>query len=86
MKNNLIENIQNARFFRIDGQLRYHIGRRRRDYGVNSSEKSPETKELGGRIELARPVAIRPQWNRNLGRQIYLPSKPEEDERRKSTG
>ena len=34
------------------------------------------------RIELARPGAMRPQWNRNLGREIYLPRRPEENERR----
>ena len=34
------------------------------------------------RIELGRPGAMRPQWNKNLGREIYLPRRPEENERR----
>ena len=49
----------------------------------NSREKSPETTELvRRRIELARHGATRPQWNRGLGRKIYVPRIPEEDKRR----
>ena len=81
MKNN----DNNARFFHIDGQLRYHWGADDEFMNIiNKREKSPETTELvRRRIELVRPGAMRPQWNRNLGREIYLPRKPEEDERRK---
>ena len=34
------------------------------------------------RIGLAKPGAMRPQWNRGLGREIYVPRRPEEDKRR----
>ena len=65
-------------------QSRYHWGA---DVEVmiilNRSEKSPETSKLvTKRIKLARPHAMRPQWNRNLGRKIYIPRRPEEDERK----
>ena len=81
MINNNDEN-QNEGQFRNDRQ--YHSGA---DYDTtaisNSREKSPETTELVRiRIELARPEAMRPQWNRGLGREIYVPRRPKEDERR----
>ena len=68
-------NDNNARFFRIDGQLRYHWGADDEIMTImKRREKSPETTELvRRRIELARPGAMRPQWNKNLGRKIYLP-------------
>ena len=77
-------NDNNARFFRIDGQLRYHWGT---DDGIitiiNRRGKSPETAELvRRRIELPRPGAMGPQWNKNLGIEIYLPRRPDENERR----
>ena len=81
MKNN----DSNARFFQIDGQLQYHWGADdERMTIINRREKSPETTELvRRRINLARPGAMRPQWNKNhLGREIYLPRRPEENERR----
>ena len=34
------------------------------------------------RVELARPGAMRPHWNKNLSREFYIPRRPEEDERR----
>ena len=34
------------------------------------------------RIELARSESMRTQWNRGLDREIYVPRRPEEDERR----
>ena len=79
-------NYNNARFFRIDGQLRYHWGADDEIMTIiNRREKSPETTELvGRRIELARPGAMRPQWNENLHREIYLPRRPEEIERREN--
>ena len=75
---------QNERPPRNDRQIRYHWGA---DVDImaiiNSREKSPETTELvRRRIELARRGAMRPQWNRCQGREIYVPRRPEEDERR----
>ena len=77
-------NNNNARFFRIDGQLRYHWGADDEIMTImNGREKSPETAELvRRRIELARPGAMRPQWNKHLGREMYLSRRPEENERR----
>ena len=51
---------------------------------INRTEKSPETTELvrRRRRELARPGALRPHRNKNLGREIYLPRRPGENERR----
>ena len=71
-------NDNNARVFRIDGQLRYHLGANDEMMTIiNRREKSPETAELvRRRIELARPGAKRPHWNKNLGRGIYLPRRP----------
>ena len=66
-------NDNNARLFRIDGQLRYHWGADDEIMtNINRREKSPETTELvRRRRELARPGAMRLQWNKNLGREIY---------------
>ena len=65
-------NDNNARFVRIDGQLRYHWGADDAIMTIiNRREESPETTELvRRRIKLARPGAMRPQWNKNLGREI----------------
>ena len=50
---------------------------------INKRDKSPETSELvARRIELAKPGAMRPHWNKNLGRGIYVPRRLEENERR----
>ena len=47
-------NENNARFFQIDGQLRYHWGADDEIMTIiNRREKSPETTELVRRIELA---------------------------------
>ena len=77
-------NDNKARFVRIKGQLGYHWGADDEIMTIiNRREKSPETTELvRRRIELAKPGALRPQWNKNLGREIYLPRRPEETERR----
>ena len=77
-------NDNNARIFGIDGQLRYHWGADDEIMTIiNRREKSPETTELvTRRIELARPGAMRPQWNKNLGKEIFVPREPEENERR----
>ena len=50
---------------------------------INRRDKSPETTEVvRKRIQLARPGVMRPHWNKNLGRENYIPRRPEEDERR----
>ena len=79
-----MDNDQNARYFRVDGQLRYHWGADQEIMTiVNKRDNSPETSELvTRRIELVKPGAMRPHWNKNLGREIYVPRRPEENERR----
>ena len=79
-----MDNDQNARYFRVDGHLRYHWGAHQEILTtINKRDKSPETSELvARRIELAKPGAMRPQWDRNLGRETYVPRRPEENERR----
>ena len=50
---------------------------------INRRDKSPETAELvRRRIQLARSGVMRPHWNKNLGREIYIPRRQEEDKRR----
>ena len=50
---------------------------------INRRDKSPETAELvKRRIQLARPGVMRQHWNKNLGREIHIPRRPEEEERR----
>ena len=58
-----INDNQNARYFRTDGQLRYRWGAADQIMTIiNMREKSPETAELvRRRIELAKLGAIRPQ-------------------------
>ena len=78
------KNENNTCFFRTDGQIRHHWGA---DDDImtfiNRRNKSSETAEfVGRRIQLARPSVMRPHWNKNLGREIYIPRRPEEDERR----
>ena len=79
-----MDNDQNARYFRVDGQLRYHWGADQEIMTIiNKRDKSPETSELvARRKELAKPGAMRPHWNKNLDREIYVPRRPEENERR----
>ena len=78
-----MDNDQNARYFRLDGQLRYHWGADQEFMTImNKRDKSPETSELvARRSELAKPGATRSHWNKNLGREIYVPRRPEENER-----
>ena len=72
-----MNNNKNLRYFRVEGQLRYHLAI------INRRDKSPETSELvTRRIELAIPVAMRPHWNKNLGREFHIPRRPEENETR----
>ena len=77
-------NENNTRFIRTDGQLRHHWGADDDIMAViNRRDKSIETAELvRRRIQLARPGVMRPHWNENLGREIYIPRRPEEHERR----
>ena len=84
---NNIDN-QNARFFRTSGQLRSHWGAYDQIRTIiNRREKSLETLELvNRRIELAKPGVMQPQWHRGLGRDIHVPRRPEEDERREIKG
>ena len=68
---------------RVEGQLRYHWGADKEIMAiVNKRGKSPETSELVTRqIELAKPGAMRPHWNKNLGREIHVPRRPAENTR-----
>ena len=77
-------NENNTCFFRSDGQLRHHWGADDDIVAIiNKRDKSPETAELvRRRKQLARPGVMRPYWNKNLRREIYIPRRPEEDERR----
>ena len=79
-----MNNNQNERYFPVEGQLRYHWCANQDNMAIiNRKDKSPETSELVTRqIKLAKPGAIRPYWNKNLGSEIYLPRQPEEREKR----
>ena len=83
MDNNNDEN-RNARQFRNERQIRYHWSADDDIMAIiNSRGKSFETTEVvRRRTELARPKTMRLQWNRALGREIYVPRRPEEDERK----
>ena len=65
-----MDNNNDARQFRNDLQIRYHWGIDDEIMAIiNNRDKSPETTELvRRRTELARPGAMRPQWNKGLGR------------------
>ena len=76
-------NENNTRFFRTHGQLRHHWGADDDIMAIiKARDKSPETTKLVRRVPLARPGVMRPDFNKNLGREIYIPRRPEEDERR----
>ena len=82
-----MDNDQNVRYFPIDGQLRYHWAQIKKSRQLSIKDKSPETSELvTRRIELAKPGAIQPHWNKNVGREIYVPRRPKENERREIKG
>ena len=72
----------------MDGQLRYHWGADQEIMTIiNKRDKSPAISELVTRqIELAKPGAMRPHWNNNLGREIYVPTRPEENKKREING
>ena len=78
------KNDQNACYFRVEGQLRYHWGADQEIMPIiNRRDKSPESSEwVTRRTELAKPGATRPHWNKNLGREIFVPRQAEENERR----
>ena len=80
----LNNNENNTRFFRTDGQLRHHWGADDDIMAIiNARDKSSETAELvRRRVQLARPGVMRPHCNKNLGREIYIPRRPEEGEKR----
>ena len=84
INNSKMDDPQNARYFRVEGQLRYHWGADQETMTfISRGGKSPDTSELvTRRIELAKTDAMRPHWNKNLGREIYVPRRPEENERR----
>ena len=67
-----MNNDQNGRYFRVEGQLRYKWSADQEIMtNINRRDKSPETSELvTRRIELAKPGAMRFHWNKNLGREI----------------
>ena len=79
-----MNNNNDTRQFRNDRQIRYHWCADDEIMAIiNNRDKSPENTQLvRRRTELARPGAMRPQWNKGLGREIYVPRRPEEDERR----
>ena len=64
-----MNNEQNGRCFRVEGRLRYHWGANQETTAIiNRRDKSPETSELvTRRIDLSKPGAMRPHWNKNLG-------------------
>ena len=79
----MIKNENNTRFLRTDGQSPHHWGADDDIMAiVIKRDKSTETAEIvRRRMELARPGAMRPLWNKNLGRESYIPKRPEEDGR-----
>ena len=79
-----MNNDQIARYFRMEGQLRYHWGADQEIMAIiNRSDNTPETSELvTRRLELTKTGALRPHWNKNLGREIYVPRRSEENERK----
>ena len=73
-----MDNEQNVRYFRVEGQLRYHWGADQEIMAIiNRRDKSPTTSKLvTRRTELAISGAMRPHWNKNLGRKICVPRQP----------
>ena len=52
---------------------------------INKKGKSPNTSEVDTkRLLVAKPGAMKPHWNKNLGRENYVPRRPEENERRET--
>ena len=76
---------KNKRFFRTDEQLRHHWGADDDIMAIiNARDKSPETTELvRRRVQLARPGVMRPHFNKNLGREIYIPRRPKKTKEEK---
>ena len=72
------------RYFQEDGQMRFHWGADGQIMNIiRVRDNSPETQALvERRITLARPGLMRPQWNRELKREIYVPRRPQNAERR----
>ena len=78
MDNN--NNRQNADRFTPDGRLNYHWGADDEILEIiNRRDNSLETKELiQKRIELTRPGHMRHQWHKKLERDILLPRRPDD--------
>ena len=72
------------RFFQDDGQMGFHWGADKDIMDIiRYRDSSPETQRLiDRRIFLAKPGQMRPQWNRELKRDIYVPRRPENAERK----
>ena len=77
-------NCQNTDKFNRDSQLNYHWGADDEIMRIiNRRDKSPETKELvERRIELTRPGHMRHQWHKKLDREILLPRRPNDGDRK----
>ena len=77
-------NRQNTDKFNRDSQLKYHWGADDEIMRIiNRRDNSPETKELvERRIELTRPGHMRHQWHKKLDREILLPRRPNDGDRK----
>ena len=77
-------NRQNADRFTPDGRLKYHWGADDEIMKIiNRRDNSLETKELiEKRIELTRPGHMRHQWHKKLERNILLPRRPDDVDRK----
>ena len=77
-------NRQNPDKFNRDNQLKYHWGADDEIMKIiNRRDISPETKELAERrIELTKPGHMGYQWHKKLDREILLPRRPNDSDRK----
>ena len=77
-------NRQKTDKFNRDSQLKYHWGADDKIMKImNRRDNSPETKELvERRIELTKPGHMRYQWHKKLDREILLPRRPNDGDRK----
>ena len=77
-------NRQNPDKFNRDNQLKYHWGADDEIMKIiNRRDNSPETKELvESRIDLTKPGHMRYQWYKKLDREILLPRRPNDGDRK----
>ena len=77
-------NRQNPDKFNRDNQFKYHWGANDEIMKIiNRRDNSPETKELvERRIELTKPGHMRYQWHKKLDKEILLPRRPNDDDRK----